>query len=240
MLWMFALGVLVGRGSSPVSFDTRGFQARLEAIALEHGLQEKNGEKVDLKFYDALNQPVRHEIKGRKEGTGEIVPGRERPAAVSVLPVEAEDAVPVKIGKKQSSINRERLKKEAMVQPRKTADSGSTADSVKVMKTAALAKKIPRPDSKPPAPGTGEKAGMPVKPGRYTIQVAAYKAFKDAVSQMAALEKKGIVSYRVKGEKNGAVWYRVRTGSFLDYKSAKLRLETLKQAKVDGMIIKKE
>ncbi|MCK5836987.1 MAG: hypothetical protein KAH09_06940 [Desulfobacula sp.] len=31
--WMFLLGIMVGRGTSPVTFDTQKFQKRLEAIA---------------------------------------------------------------------------------------------------------------------------------------------------------------------------------------------------------------
>ena len=241
-LWMFALGVMVGRGTAPVSFDTRGFQARLEAIALEYGRQEKKQEKVDLKFYDALNQPVQHEVRGRKRTSGEIVPSRERTMAADVRPAEAgvEDDVPVKTGKKQASINRDLMAKKPVSQSQTEAPKAG-GETVKSRKTAVLKKpKAAEPDGNAPARKTAAAAAAPEKTGRYTIQVAAYKAFKDAVSQMAALEKKGIPSYRIKGEKDGAVWYRVRTGSFADYQAAKSRLRELEQAKVDGMIIKKE
>lgn len=69
---MFALGVMVGRGTSPVTFDTRGFQARLEAIAREYGSQKEVEQKVDLKFYDVLNRPADQAMKSKK--AGEIQP----------------------------------------------------------------------------------------------------------------------------------------------------------------------
>ncbi|MCP4720035.1 MAG: SPOR domain-containing protein, partial [Desulfobacteraceae bacterium] len=83
-------------------------------------------------------------------------------------------------------------------------------------------------------------AGVKVMPGMYTIQVAAYKSFADAVTQMAILEKKGFASYRTLGKKQGVTWYRVRVGSFSTRDEANLYLGKLKQAKIDAMIIKKE
>ena len=55
---MFVMGVLVGRGTSPVSFDTRKFQKRLADIADKYDEQNPEPEKVELEFYDALDDPV--------------------------------------------------------------------------------------------------------------------------------------------------------------------------------------
>jgi len=60
--WMFFLGILVGRGTAPVTFDTQEFQKRLEIIAQEFGKREKPETKIDLEFYDALTQPVQTEV----------------------------------------------------------------------------------------------------------------------------------------------------------------------------------
>ena len=76
--------------------------------------------------------------------------------------------------------------------------------------------------------------------GNYTVQIAAYKNFKDAVTQMAILEKKGISSYRVKGSKNGVTWYRVRSGSFADFDEATEFKKKLDKIKINSMVIKKD
>lgn len=61
--WMFVLGIMVGRGNSPVQFDTRGFQQRLERIAEEFGQanQAENPKEIDLEFYKILDQPASEE-----------------------------------------------------------------------------------------------------------------------------------------------------------------------------------
>ncbi|MCG8635940.1 MAG: SPOR domain-containing protein [Desulfobacterales bacterium] len=234
-VWMFALGVMVGRGTSPVTFDTESFQERLETIAREFGERETPDEKPDLKFYDALNSPVRHEVSGRKEGAGEIVPKKEVFSPESILNQDTPGGVPVKTSKKSATLNRDAV---AIV---KKKDSPGAAPAVIPPKTKKAVPKVLKQKEVPAARNSDEKAGTPASTqGRYTIQVAAYKAFSDAVTQMAVLEKKGFKAYRVKGSKDGTVWYRVRTGAFKDYKSAAAQLEKLKKAKIAGMIIKKD
>ncbi|MCG8683987.1 MAG: SPOR domain-containing protein [Desulfobacterales bacterium] len=252
---MFFLGVLVGRGNSPITFDTRGFQDRLAQIAQEFGDRESEKENLDLKFYDVLDDPVQHQVKGRSKKGEEILPKPESHSAVPISRVAkaSQDDIPVKVGKKQTTYNKVggTQKKEVQAALPKAKPVVATEikktkpEKVKVRKTAAKqTSSVPETSkSKPkvqPAPKESPKKSKVAAKGQYTIQVAAYKDFKDAVSQMASLEKKGIEAYRVRGEKGGATWYRVRTGVFKDYKSAQARLEELKQAKVGGMIIKKE
>lgn len=69
--WMFFLGIMVGRGNSPVTFDTRGFQERLATIAREYGKASPAGEKIELQIYDTLDEPVRPGIL-----EGKIRPGK--------------------------------------------------------------------------------------------------------------------------------------------------------------------
>ncbi|HKL82320.1 MAG TPA: SPOR domain-containing protein, partial [Desulfobacter sp.] len=100
---MFALGVIVGRGSSPVLFETRPFQERLGQMvsAISAKLPEKG--KLDLKFYDVLDEPVFYPVKGKTDDTGEITPGPETGKNVSMTPApynsQAEE-IPVKRSRK--------------------------------------------------------------------------------------------------------------------------------------------
>ena len=63
--WMFVLGVLVGRGTAPVHFDTRALQEELAALrdammkkereAVEKAIRGED-EKAPLEFYEALKK----------------------------------------------------------------------------------------------------------------------------------------------------------------------------------------
>lgn len=52
--WMFFIGLLVGRGTSPVEFDTGWFQERLAVIFDDSETEEPLIEKPELDFYAAL------------------------------------------------------------------------------------------------------------------------------------------------------------------------------------------
>ncbi|MDD9300882.1 MAG: SPOR domain-containing protein [Desulfobacter sp.] len=199
---------------------------------------------MDLKFYDALNNPVRHEVKGRPEKSGEIIPSTEKP--MPVRPRAADQAILVKLSRKKATLNRGAGSGQAFQEQIKSKKT-PVKTGIKPVKKPIVSKKSPLPEKSSQPLKTAQKedpraveARKTQSKGGYTIQVAAYKAFKDAVTHMAALEKKGVASYRVRGKKDGKTWYRVRTGAFADYDTAAARLKELKQAKIDGMIIKKE
>ncbi|MBU2430462.1 MAG: hypothetical protein KKH99_07195, partial [Proteobacteria bacterium] len=70
--WMFFLGIMVGRGNSPVTFDTHKFQDRLQTIASQFGHENEEPKKIELKFYDALEKPS---VEGPEaKQTSEIIP----------------------------------------------------------------------------------------------------------------------------------------------------------------------
>ncbi|MBF0301691.1 MAG: SPOR domain-containing protein [Desulfamplus sp.] len=54
--WMFFIGLLVGRGTSPVEFDTGWFQERLAVIFEDYETEETVLEKPELDFYAALQK----------------------------------------------------------------------------------------------------------------------------------------------------------------------------------------
>lgn len=192
--WMFFLGIMVGRGTSPVTFDTEKFQKRLETIAGEFGKRKKIQKKIDLKFYDILDRPAPDKIPAMFPSQGGNI-------------VSVQKKNPVKIN-----------------------DSTASTDiSEKKSKKNVTQKKADGPVVK-------TKSTM----GKYTIQIAAYKDFKDTVTHMADLEKKGFNSYREIGKKNGVTWYRIKIGSFSNYNDAKVFKQKLDKAKIKSFIIKKD
>jgi cell division protein FtsN len=214
--WMFVLGIMVGRGNSPVKFDTQKFQKRLETIAQDFGAQKKVPEKIDLKFYDVLDRPEIEEVivldnkpvKGDKE---EIFPQKE---------VFTQESIPLKTSKKKKTLKNGKVK---IVQKNRLE-----------IKQSLINKDNNEANNK-----DQKKSASNIPPkGKYTVQIAAYKNFKDAVSQGVVLQKKGFSSYRVKGQKDGETWYRVRSGSFANFDEAKKFKKKLDRLKVNSLIIK--
>jgi len=262
--WMFFLGVLVGRGTSPVTFDTQEFSKKLEKMANIPESKKEAGKKVDLKFYEDLDHPTTQESLTPKASIPETVPEKEAAKASSGEPVKE----PVKEAKPAKETPKESVK-----EPAKAVKTETAQEPVKVIKKvlvkdpARIVKKEPvkeiaqEPVKAPEKPsiiepekemGTDkgdlktEKAdsgggeSLIGSKGTYTIQIAAYKSFQEAVSKMSELGEKGFPSYRVKGEKNGAPMYRVRTGSFETYDAAKEFKTRLDKAGVEAMIMKRE
>lgn len=231
---MFALGVIVGRGTSPVTFDTESFQERLRVIVGEIPQEPPDEEKVDLDFFKTLNKPVAREPEVMSETPERDFPSEESPET-GVR--ESEGPIPVKVSRKLATRNR--IAAAAAVSSDRAAAQGRAEPKGKVKKERVKKRVEPVRGS-----GAGKVAAAEAAPpsvgGRYTIQVAAYRAFKDAVTQMSLLKEKGFTSYRIKGQAGGTTWYRVRTGSFKDIQSARTELDRLKQAKINGMIIKKD
>ena len=251
---MFGLGVFVGRGSSPVLFETRPFQEDLGRIVGEFSAKLPKKEKIDLKFYDVLDEPVPSPTKGKTDDPGEIIPGPEPGSTASVDPVphnpQAEQ-IPVKQSKKQATWHQAGqgagsaaapaplLKKRASVKTDTKASENRivTPPASKVLEPKTQTGKRTEAESKEMRPD----AGAPVPPhSAYTIQVASYKDLNDALSRMVLLNKKGITSYRVSVTINGVTWHRVRIGSFADQKEAMARLATLAGSGVNGIVIRKE
>ncbi len=225
------LGILVGRGTSPVTFDTEKFQKRLAVIAKEYGYKKEiaKQEKVELQFYKVLAKPVQEEEpvteRSAKKGPGKT---KKRSEVIPEKVVDVSDEIPVKKSRKQETFKR----------------SVKKINSGPKISIARKEKEKVRVETKKPEPKVQKeiKKEPPEKKsvdGNYTIQIAAYKDFKDAVSHMANLEKKGFTSYRIKAQKDGQTWYRVRSGLFTTKELADRYLKKLKQAKINGMVIKR-
>lgn len=211
-------------------------------------------EKIDLKFYDVLDEPVFYPVKGKTADSGEIIPGPETGKTASINPAPYNlqtEEIPVKRSKKLATWHQAGqdagngaapaplLKKSASVKTdtKNREERTVTPPAPKVLKSKNQTGKTADAVSKEIRPETG--APVP-NHGTYTIQVASYKDLNDALAQMVLLNKKGINSYRVSVKINGETWHRVRTGSFNDQEEARTRLSKLAGSGVNGMVIKKE
>ena len=212
MAWVFFLGILVGRGTAPVRFDTEPFQDKLASISekynKEHGQKDSN--ETRLNFYSALEMPVPRGEEGTTS-RGEIIPGKEKPKPEEINKGE----IPLKKSRKRMTRGRDQPVAAERQEPdpeRKQAEKENGA-----------------PDS----PET-------LKQGKYTVQVAAFRDFKDALREMASLESKGFDAYKTLLRTDEGTWHRVRTGFFETKSGALEYLEKLRKNDMDGMVIQKE
>lgn len=226
--WLFLLGVMAGRGTAPVTFETRPFQERLKTIVDTYKDPDTPGDpdkKIALNYSDALSDetgieemvipvPAEHLSDTPADSRHSETVLTDTEALETRVPDPAED-IPVKTSLKAATRNK------SMAKPVAENSGKATAEELKTLVW------------------TGETE-KPVSEGRYTIQVAAFKSFRDAVTQMATLEKKGFASTRTTREMDGITWYRVRIGEFSSRDAAARYLEQLNQAGINGMIITKE
>ncbi len=216
---MFFLGVMVGRGNSPVTFDTQGFQNRLASLVKAQGEHNASDQDVTLKFHKVLDKPVA--VKKKVTRNSEIVPSTEPLSQSDGVALSDKDGIPIKLSKKLQTLNPELLA--AYQDAARSVPSRTASQNTQVVKPLAPKKQAP------------ESSGV-----TYTIQVAAFKTAGDAATEMARLNKKGIHVYQVIGKNGDTTWHRLHTGTYGDYQSAKAALETLKNARIEGMIKKKE
>ncbi len=231
--WMFFLGVVVGRGTSPVTFDTREFSKKLEKIANVPDRKKEVSKKVDLKFYEGLDNSSTQEKPTAKNSLSANIPEKETVKEPPREPVKEAVKETLKEPAKEPRKEPEKeAKKEPIKEPVKEAKKEPIKEPVKESVKEAVKEAVKE--------SAKESEKVAVKEPPYTIQIAAYKSFQEAVSKMAELEGKGFSSYRVKGEKDGITMYRVRIGPFETYSVAKEVKIRLDKAKVDSMIMKRE
>lgn len=222
--WLFLLGVMAGRGTSPVTFETQGFQERLKAIVEQYKdpeIKADPDEKIVLNYYDALSDEKGFEKMAIPVPTADTADtfddtqlqkqDLKETDAADIGDADLLDDIPVKTSRKSATFNKAVAEKQM---------------------------EIPLQDKKTPA--SGEKPEKSNSQGSYTIQVAAFKSFRDAVTQMTTLEKKGFTATRTTKEMDGITWYRIRIGEFASRDAATQYLEKLNQAGINGMIITKE
>jgi hypothetical protein len=187
MIWMFTLGVLVGRGLSPVRFDVKRLKEELTALkekALKtdqtHSKINKHdlSEDPELGFYEVLTDR-------KKEGRRKIEDAKLQPAKLGTkLPEMSEVHTTDKNHKP-------RVKLAEVDKDRARLDKGLTVET-------AVAK----------APA-GERP--------LTIQVASLRNAEEAIEMVRVLKRKGYEAYSVAlilPEKG--TYHRVRVGHFVD------------------------
>ncbi len=209
--WMFVIGILVGRGTAPVSFDIAGIQNKLEAS------------REDLKNKEQL----------QTRGKSGLVKDKTKLDFYEALRDNREDT---RIGKKKPSLS---IKKKLGPSPDKKPPAKKTREAAKrvTQKVEIPDKGSAKPSQKPPIASIG-KTRPSVR--AYTVQVASVKKARDADRLVAKLKKKGFGAYRAIGKVPGkGIWYRVRVGEYKSKASARSTLNKLKKAGLKPIVVEK-
>ncbi len=221
-MWMFILGILVGRGTAPVQFDIEKLEKEL--IALKEIVLKKEKEQIEhyangannttgLEFHEDLKQPKDTEDfltanTGIETGTPEI--------SEEVISQEDDDDTVDKIS----------LAKKTKKEYQQGVNLEEPASDV-TTKPANLEQ---------PTEGVGEKAD----PSKYqwTIQVASLKDPAAANKIVEVLRQKGYAAYSTAANVAGkGMWYRVRVGPFRDKDPAQKELDRLKKDNYNPILI---
>ena len=219
--WMFVLGILVGRGTAPVKFDTADLQKELvdlrdamlkkERETLVRTIRgEDEAEKEALEFYEALR-------KDEPEINDQI-----RPVVPETEPPETEP--PETQGEKPPHKSRG-----ALMAKRK---------GVRVKPAASTPGKPEKPPAAPAEKKTAQVKKTTPPKGRISIQVAALRDGSAAERIIANLKKEGYPAYLVREAVAGqGLWFKVRVGHYPDRKTAATDMNRLTRAKKKPIIV---
>jgi cell division septation protein DedD len=209
--WMFVLGILVGRGTAPVTFDTQALQKELadlrnammqkEQEAVEKAIRGED-EQAPLEFYEAL--------KTEESDTAVAMPvPQTAPAAPSPAPLIAHKDI-AKVGTPPH--------KKRVVLMAKQGTVAKSPTPVQPRKTKA----------------------PPVATGMLTIQVASLKDGAAAERIVANLKKEGYPAFLVRSVIPGkGLWFRVRVGSYANREQAAADIDRLTRSGKKPMLVKK-
>ena len=215
--WMFAIGVLVGRGTAPLQIDINQLQNKLAAA--NEKLSQKQPDqtryktetvkdKTDLEFYEALQEKRQTPKRSRQENLS--VSGKKK------------DPPPTKKPSQSNKVSMKRLTKSRSQAIKESADTSTGTPTVASV----------------PQQNTAKSSAEPAA-GYYTIQVAAFKKAADADKLVSELKRKGFSAHRALGKVPGkGLWYRVRIGKYSDKTAAGKTVAKLKREGLKPMIVK--
>lgn len=188
--WMFGLGILVGRGNAPVTFDTQALQKELSALkkaAVEKTMKryeadsQKSDERTSLAFYEELKRP-RDAAPPTGDTVSPLSPGTHA-AAADIVP-----AIPMK------------RRSEAFKKP--TAQPGVWTIQVAASKDSADADRIVARLKKQGYPAYRLVREIEAKGTWHRVRVGTYQRRADVDAVIARLKKDRYSPMLVKGPEN--------------------------------------
>ncbi|MBF0389111.1 MAG: SPOR domain-containing protein [Desulfamplus sp.] len=242
--WMFFMGVIVGRGTAPVEFDTGWFQERLAVIFEEADITQQEvvkEEKPELDFYAALQKSdlkEDYDIKIKSPSDSKSAKDAKILSSSEVISLDvASGDLQAPLKKSRKSMSKAGSKAEGAKQQIEQVASASS-DVESALKSDLIS-------YNQVAPQLPEAQSEPVKAYAdtlysYTIQIASFNSEADADTHIAKLSEKGHSAYKSSGLVGDKTWYRIRIGNFNNITEAKESLKKLEAGGINGLIIQKE
>jgi cell division protein FtsN len=229
--WMFVLGILVGRESAPIIFDTKKLENEL--ITLKKAVMQTEQEQLRSSGKSLLDQQKSDLGLGYPEELKNIKGDKPQTETTETTVPEVQSNVkeeamiektPLKIRKEEPAANLP----EKLSLKNKKEDRSERAESPallkKVEKNEAPLKVSRKPE--PPAPKDKEESETDRK---LILQIASFRNRNDAEVMVAELVQKGYSAYLSSGEVFGkGTHFRVIVGDFksgAELQSMKNRLE---------------
>jgi len=238
MGWMFVLGVLVGRGSVPLPFQSASLEDELSALKTAE-LQN------DMALVDGPDQPVQTTELGFYEALKKPPPKETR--RVSALPAVAKKPAAVVAARPaaKAPITAAPAQK---VEPKPKPTAPPPNPSEPLPKPAPPPKAAAEPKNDKPAATPAPSAPVPLpaaqaavstsQGGRFTVQVAAFKDSSSADQLVGRLRAKGYPVYALRSDTpDGPALYRVRVGAFANRAAAEKVLKKLGSDQIKGMVV---
>jgi cell division septation protein DedD len=193
--WMFFLGVMVGRGTSPVTFDINELEKKIaelkksalqsEELRVQEASPVSPDVKSELEFYEALKMA---------EQTDPMDFIEQKPNAA--------------------------VKPESPAKPENTANPEPAVKTKSVAKPEKM-QEIKKNEVKAIPPVSETRKTNEKNDKHYSIQVASLKDSKEADRLVEIFRKRGYPAYRASAEvRNTGIWHRVRIGPFIKQSEA--------------------
>lgn len=245
------MGVLVGRETAPVEFDTGWFQERLAVIFDNSEITETVSQKPELDFYAALqksNLKEDYDLKIRKSPVSENKAGEKSVAILENISVDmasGELQSPLKKSRKSmTKLVDKQITSSMKIEPVAKSEVAKPA-AVKSDKEKTFNKlnetKFPGQDtSQLPEAKSEQVKEYAGKVYSYTIQIASFNSELDAMNHIAKLGAQGYSAYKSSGMVGDRAWYRIRIGNFNNITEARENLKKLESSGIKGLIIQKD
>jgi DedD protein len=195
--WMFVLGVLVGRGTAPVHFDTQALQKELvtlrdamlkkEREAVEKAIRGED-EKAPLEFYEALKKdgPDSTALIPLPQVAAGATPHPEATVALQTPPHKPRGAIMAKTA--AGAVKPSAVAAAAPVQ-KPVATQGHLTIQVASLKDAAGAERLMADLKKDGYPAYLSRIVIPDKGIWFRVRVGSYTDAEQAVADMGRLTR---------------------------------------------------
>ncbi len=225
LIWIFALGILVGRGFLPgdqAVGELKDQIGKLQEVIRRDRVQqverEEPPESPKLAFYEKL-ATKKDEALGKKAARAKNQP-REKPKPAAPEPEKERKREPV-TEKPESR----QARAEAPETPKPSTET----------KPRPATAAVESGDDGIPPP-VAERDGLLVK-ARFTVQVAAMETRSAAEEMIRRLKRNGHPAYYYDVTVKGRTYYRVRCGRFLSRTEAEAYARVLKQREgINGFV----